>query len=772
MADETLSVQIVTNAEEASKQLSDVEEHLQRIASDYAKNADAAKAFAGAQQSQSPQVVQNPLPFDEMNDGAKKLRETVTDLTIHVDGLRRTGSALVSVGATEQGILVSKIAALQQVYRQLGSLTEQIPLVGEATKTLTPLLGASAAEFLVTAAAVGALVGVVAIAGVALKAYTDTVAAETKAVNDAVKAAKDYTDTQLALIDATQNATKAQVEAQIATDKLKLAEVQTEKANRQAILADIQKQYADLSNTVDLNPIHAAAQRAALGMAGQAAQQAIDDSVKRENDLTTAIKNNTDVVLPAAEANDKLASSSKDAIAAIQSRAQLETKVQNEITTMTKDQVQARLAAIANDKKSTEESIAALAALPSKTQEARDALTDLRNHFSELNIESGKLNASITILPAELKKASDALVKVVVDLKTESDKYTATLAERVQADARATAQEALETQISNDKQAEAAAEGRDKLAVIHQSETDLEIEEANKRKDAIAQINEQFLQNSAKLWTSYYNTEMRDEAAYGTERLRKLQDLNTQLLNYVGTRDIASFVNTRQSGLTQISRSDQDETTAERQRREDYERQANEQEKAREDQITQLEVSLTQETDTKRAALQKQEQDQIAANNAKVKLSEQDAKKLSDLQATWAKNDRDAKRLAEDMAHAATMAKLQKDQTELSGIIGGALQPAIDFFSKVSTAISDMFIAVKNAAAGPVAASYSGGFGAGQGLGAGITRAIDNRSSSNINNTPINVTIGTWGAVVSEAQMDAQIGELVKAIRVAHGAPS
>ena len=403
----------------------------------------------------------------------------------------------------------------------------------------------------------------------------------------------------------------------------------------------------------------------------------------------------------------------------------------------------------------------------------------------EASATKGAEKASSDYAKTVLKSIAD-FVTAGEKLRDENQKYAQTVAERVQADARAGATLALQQQIEADKEAEAAAEGAAKLLAIRQSETQLDLDEAEKRKEGIQKINDSFLQNSLKLWNNYYSTEQRDEAQYATQRLRKLQDLNTQLLDYVGTRDVAGFVNARAKGLTDISRGDEDESTAERQRREDYEKAAREAEQARQDQITQLEASLATETASKRAALQKQEQDQIAANNVKVKQSEIDAKKLNDLQAMWAKNDREAKRAIEDAAHNALVSKLQSDQNQLSGIIGGALTPAVSFFSQISIAVSNMIKNVQAAAAAPAPASYSGQFGTGQGFsasntldsrglfssgGAGnnITRTINASRSSSTQVNNISVSVAGVGDLVSTSALHEQTNEITKAVKAAFG---
>lgn len=712
MADETLSVSIETNAGASAEELQKYEALLKQLADDYAKGEQGAQEFAGAQNQQAQQAAQNAATYtqsvEDTTSSLDDLKDTVTDVEIHVNGLRRTASALNQLGLGELGAVVGKAAAIQQVFRQVSSIAEQaLPDLGAAIASLVPELGATAAGFLSVAAPLLIIAGPLVALGLAFKLVKDDLDANVKAAQDNVDAIDADTNARIQNAIAARGLTAEQLnELKIQNDiaiQLKKNEIDQLETQRDQINAE----YAANSNPFARNDIAAR---------GLVVQNAI---AKAFGDLTELGKTGANLYSQATE--DQVAANTK--------------------------------------------------AADSKKQEAtatKDA-TKVQDNYTKSVVSS-----------------ATELIKVTTDLKTENDKYAATLADRVQADARAGATAALQSQIDVDKASEAAQAGADKLLAIRKSETDLETEEAQKRADGIQKINDQFLQNSTKLWSSYYTTEIRDEADYATQRRRKLEDLNNQLLDLAGSRDVAGFVNARSKGLTDISRGDQDETTNEQRRREDYDKQAAEAEQAREQQIQQLETSLNQETTTKRVALQQQEADQVASNNTKQKQSEIDAKKLGDLQAMWAKNDLTAKRLAEDQAHAQTVARLQQQQQELSNIVGGALQPAISFFGQIGTAISNMFLQVSAAAQTAFVSSTNtptGGYASGISYvprdmvtmvhqGERITRAVDNHPQKHQDMRPINVNIGTWGQVVSQAEMHTQVKELVTAIRIANGAPA
>lgn len=709
MADETLNVSIVTNAGASAEELANYEALLKQLTEDYAKGAQGAQEFAGAQAQQANQAAQNASTYtqsvEETTNSLDGLKDTVTDVEIHVNGLRRTASALNQLGLGELGTVVQKAAAIQQVFRQVSSIATQVlPDMGAAFSDLAPIIGTTTAEVLALVIPVTIIAAPLIALGLAFKIVSDNLDANRKAAQDNVDAIDADTNARIQNAIAARGLSAEQLnELKIQNDiaiQLKKKEIDELEAQRDQINAE----YAASSNPFA---------RAQIADRGLIVQNAI---TKAFGDLTELGKTGANLYSQATEdqvaANTEAAKSKKDEATATKEAAKASKEYTKDVVSSAKD-----------------------------------------------------------------------LIKVTTDLKTENDKYAATLADRVQADARAGATEALQAQIDADKVAEAAQEGTNKLVAIRKSETDLETEEAQKRADGIQKINDQFLQNSVKLWNSYYTTEIRDEADYATQRRRKLEDLNSQLLDLAGSRDVAGFVNARRTGLTSISRGDEDETTNEQRRREDYERQAQEAEKAREDQITQLENSLNQETQTKRAALQQQEAEQIASNNVKLKQSEIDAKKLSDLQAMWSKNDLTAKRLTEDNAHAQTVARLQQQQQELSNIVGNAISPVVSFFGQVTNAIVNMFQQVQAAAYVNTAHTPTGGYASGVNFvprdmitkvhyGEKITRAVDNHPQKQQNERPINVSIGTWGQVVSEADMHAQVKELVTAIRIANGAPA
>lgn len=202
------------------------------------------------------------------------------------------GRGLTAFGLGEAGQLANTVDDLKDIYEQF--------------KNIGGVSGAVATGTAAAAGGMSALMGTVlpiagiAVAGsLALKALTDSIAAQKKAVDDVVASLKASTDSRLNDIDVIKTSTSEQIKSTIDVQKTKLQEIQAEKAQRQAFLDDINRQYTELGAALD------PARRAALGQAGQVAQQSIQDLTDRENELTTAIANNTDKILPAIEAREK-----------------------------------------------------------------------------------------------------------------------------------------------------------------------------------------------------------------------------------------------------------------------------------------------------------------------------------------------------------------------------------------------------------------------------------------------------------------------------------
>lgn len=230
---------------------------------------------------------------------ANQLNESLTKSGNSAELLRKTGGALSQLGLGGVGQVFSRLGDIKEVGKviegvasKLPDIGAKIPIIGAAGDAITGVMGATVTSFLAAAAPIAAIT-------IAIKVFTDTVAAQTKLVDDTTAALKSDTDARLANIEAIHTATAEQIQSQIEIDKAKLAEVQAEKAYREQFLADIQQQYADLGSSFD------PAQRAALGLAGEAAQKSIDDLITRENELTNSIKTNTAEILPAVTAREK-----------------------------------------------------------------------------------------------------------------------------------------------------------------------------------------------------------------------------------------------------------------------------------------------------------------------------------------------------------------------------------------------------------------------------------------------------------------------------------
>lgn len=609
-------------------------------------------------------------------------------------GLRSTGRALDQIGLGSIGQPIQQLGDIGQITKQFKELSDQIPIVTTVTEALTPVLGETAAGFAAILTPVAILAApIIAVTG-AISAYNNMVNAQKKAVDDVVTSYKAYTDLQLKNIQEMQAATVQGVQGNIDTQKAQLAQIEIDKKHAQDFLADLDRQYAEADTAGN------GTQMSAIRLAQSAGQQALDDQVKREAELTAAIKNNTDVILPAAVANDKKTEATK------------------------------------------------------KETEATNQATKAADVYAQTVV-----------------KSATELITVTTQLKTENDKYAKTLADRVQADARATALDAQQAIVDNDKKVEAEQASAAKIVEIRQSGADAEaaaLTALNVKRD---EINASAMQKELQLLANYQKSEARADQDYSTSRLRKLQDLYSSLSDLAASRDVSAFVSTQASGLTQIGRDDSDFGTAAARRKEDYEQQVKDAENARQQQLQALQVSYDHESEIRADNLQKQITQAQAAATVEYKQSDKDLAKLNALKAMYAANDLKARRDAEDKAHSDLVAKLTIRQTELNNIIGTSLNPAIQFMGQLGSAVVSFITQVRNAAIAPVSAPSSNvGFGGGQsGLSASSSSRNYTPAWSRSSGNNITVNVAGIGSLVSHADLNNTVEMIVGAVERAAG---
>lgn len=721
--EEILNVQLKINSQaaaEAARTLEKHQEQVQKLGTTYKENEAALRKFFGAsagytQVNQALSQVnetarQSVEDFIAANRSTAEWSDSMDKLTIRAEGLKRTGSALSQLGFRELGGLIERAGDVIRITQDVGKVADILPTLGAAAS-------AAAADLLPMIAAIAPIAAIAGAAALALKVLTDTIAQQKKMVDDTVAALKADTDNRLSNIDAIHNSTAAQLKAQIETDQAKLAEIQVEKAARQAFLADIQKQYADLGSTFD------PATRAALGEAGQTAQQSIDDLTKREQELTTAIDANTKQILPAVEAREK------------------------------------ETASIQASKTALEDQI-----------KAEQKLTEQR------------------------KKEQDELQKVLTQEAALTENRVKTYQQRQQDDYRAGAEADLQRQIDAARAIEAEQARADKIAQIRETAAQVDIAAQQKTAAAILQARQAEMDNELKLFHQYVQSEQRATEDYNRERVRKLEDLYTSLSDIAASRDVAAFVTTRARGLTDISRGDEDFGVAAQRRRQDYEQQRAEMERALQQRIQDLQTAAATERQQRQQQLQDRIQQEQAAGQQQVKQSEVLQKQLADLRAQWARQDLAARRRAEDDAFNQQMSALQAHQQSLTIQIGQTTTPLITFFGQVTQAVSGMINQIRAIATAPAPASSLASTGGGSlratayaaGIdsvpydllaylhkGERVTRGVDAASAqSNVRPIIIQpggalVHVAGVGDLVSTAALHEQTNELVRAVKIA-----
>lgn len=203
------------------------------------------------------------------------------DITGAIEQVSRFKEAVATTGA-----------ALQNTTGTVGTLASTGASLGGVFGTL----GASIGSIVAVAAPVAAAVAAI---GIAFKLFTDLLAQQQAALEDAKAQLAGDTQGRIDNAIAIRNASADSVKAQLEEQQIKLQIIQADLATRKAQLKDIQDQYAALGAAFD------PARRAALGQAGQLLEDSISELTAQEQELNRSIQNTTDVILPGVEARER-----------------------------------------------------------------------------------------------------------------------------------------------------------------------------------------------------------------------------------------------------------------------------------------------------------------------------------------------------------------------------------------------------------------------------------------------------------------------------------
>lgn len=229
------------------------------------------------------------------------------------------------------------------------------------------------------------------------------------------------------------------------------------------------------------------------------------------------------------------------------------------------------------------------------------------------------------------------------------------LADRARDDSRTAQIAALERRIAAAKEREAAQEREQRIGDIRR-----------RGAEQIAELEQDFMARRLKDQQEYAREVARAEDDYGRERLRRLQDLNADLLDLAAARDVAGFVRRQRSGLTDLARGDEDFSVRQQRRLEDFRREQAERA-----------AEFQQRRAERQAQLQQELAEQRAANEQRLSESRRLEQELADLRQRFAEEDRRRARWLEDEKFRTEVAALRRRQAEMVPLLQRAFDPAL-----------------------------------------------------------------------------------------------
>lgn len=271
------------------------------------------------------------------------------------------------------------------------------------------------------------------------------------------------------------------------------------------------------------------------------------------------------------------------------------------------------------------------------------------------------------------KKTAEERVKAENELIATNEKLTdvesergKVLADRAIEDQRNAALGALNDRLTAAQAYDAALSKNKKVA---------EIEQQGHAADITAQA--KYMEDQQKVLASYLKAEQNATEDYSRERVRKLEDLYNTLGNLASQRDVAGFVNARRSGLTDISRGDEDAGISAQRRRDTYTQQAKD-----------LQAAFAKENVVRQSQLQQRLQQEAQAGQAQITQASIVQKAISDLHAQYAAADLRARQQAEDATYRQTVTILQRKRDDELRITAGAAAGVINLLLKAKDTIT------------------------------------------------------------------------------------
>lgn len=234
--------------------------------------------------------------------------------------------------------------------------------------------------------------------------------------------------------------------------------------------------------------------------------------------------------------------------------------------------------------------------------------------------------------------------------------------ERVIADRRAAETGLLEQQIANAREREEAQIQQQKIAQIR-------TEGAEAERQAL----DRAMQNELKIIADYREAEKRATQDYSLDRVRKLDDLHSDLTDLAARSDVAAFVVRRTSGLRDISRGDQNFGIAASRRLEDAQQS-----------IRENAAAYRQEAQQRQQQLQARLNQEVQAGNQQLSLSQRLQQQLANLRNEYARQDLVTRRAYEDAAYQQTVVGLRSRAAELTNFLNTVGQSIGNLYRAIS----------------------------------------------------------------------------------------
>lgn len=655
--------------------------------------------------------------FKELQDQAEAAAGSAGRGLGNVEGIRRTGSALNQLGLGVIGEPIQKIGDILQVNKELDAVAKSMGLVGAASTAAETGTVAAAGGFGAVTASLSPLLLIlapVAAAFLEIKLILDLIKQRADAAVEAEKAkfAEEERQDELRKQNRDAGRTRStEQNQQVVQDTFEDTEALQKRieAKRKEIEAN-SAAYNALGSSI--NP----GERARLGALGQELQKQFDDLSSRLNKSFAENQNASQVVQPVIDkreaekkATDDLLGSTKDLIEQRQKDFSL--------TQLASDSAKTRLAQLKDEQKGLEDARAKLAQSGNTSKEVTDQIAEYDKALKD-NAHSQEYltKTAIPLIKARedeqkaienqkkalqearkdwesfqnsLKKLGEVNKEIA---KLESDRKAQVQREQ-EDDARQATRSAIEkdfaTRIAAAKREEAEQSVRDKAAADNAAAE-------TKRTQGLAKIDANFFDSELKAYAKYIDDEKKATDRANLQRLRTLEDAQTDLRSLAAKGDVAAFVERSNQAKTQLKRQAEDADLAARERQADYEKEIDDARAARQKQIDDLNASLEQERQARDAAAAQRiaeiEAQGQEANSKSAQLEQQ----LNDIREQWRKDDLQRQRDLEEQSYEERL-QLQKDkQAEI-------LAEATNFFNEWVNAMAQ--------AAGPVVNLINTGLG-------------------------------------------------------------